>query len=56
MLEIIRFFYWKEPPLGSCDGFLWVGLYLIVGGLSSIARLFQIVLPITFILFCWSCS
>lgn len=21
MLEIIRFFYWKEPPLGHCHGF-----------------------------------
>lgn len=27
-LEIIRFFYWKEPPLGNCDGFFVGGLIL----------------------------
>ena len=52
MLEIIRFFLLEGTPRWAIVMiFLWVGLYLIVGGLSSIARLFQIVLPITFILF-----
>ncbi|PAE59599.1 spore gernimation protein, partial [Bacillus licheniformis] len=52
MLEIIRFFLLEGTPRWAVAMvFLWVGLYLIVGGLSSIARLFQIVLPITFILF-----
>lgn len=56
MLEIIRFFLLEGTPRWAIVMiFLWVGLYLIIGGLSSIARLFQIVLPITFILFCWSC-
>ncbi|USL45584.1 spore germination protein [Priestia megaterium] len=31
--------------------FMWVGLYLMVGGINPIARLFDIILPITVILF-----
>ncbi|QTL52668.1 spore germination protein [Priestia aryabhattai] len=31
--------------------FMWVGLYLIVGGINPIARLFDIVLPITVVIF-----
>ena len=51
-LEIIRFFLLEGTPRWAIAMvFLWVGLYLIVGGLSAIARLFQIVFPITVILF-----
>ncbi|MBT2667575.1 spore germination protein [Bacillus sp. ISL-4] len=31
--------------------FLWVGLYLIIGGINPIARMFEIILPITIIIF-----
>ncbi|MED3836044.1 GerAB/ArcD/ProY family transporter, partial [Peribacillus frigoritolerans] len=31
--------------------FMWVGLYLIIGGINPIARLFEIILPLTVILF-----
>src|SRR6478735_1783300 len=31
--------------------FMWVGLYLIVGGINPIARLFDIVSPITVVIF-----
>ncbi|MGM7723563.1 spore germination protein [Metabacillus sp. Hm71] len=31
--------------------FMWVGLYLIMGGINPMARLFEIILPITVILF-----
>jgi spore germination protein len=31
--------------------FMWVGLYLIIGGINPIARLFEIIFPITIILF-----
>ena len=31
--------------------FMWVGLYLILGGLSAIGRLFEIIFPITVIIF-----
>jgi spore germination protein len=30
---------------------MWVGLYLIIGGINPIARLFEIILPLTVILF-----
>ncbi|MGN9865209.1 spore germination protein [Bacillus swezeyi] len=52
MLEIIHFFLLEGTPRwATAMIFLWVGLYLIIGGLSSIARLFEIVFPITVILF-----
>lgn len=31
--------------------FMWVGFYLLIGGLSAITRLFQIIFPITVIIF-----
>ncbi|WP_078412040.1 spore germination protein [Priestia abyssalis] len=31
--------------------FMWIGLYLIMGGINSIARLFEIIFPITVFLF-----
>ncbi|WP_213427439.1 MULTISPECIES: spore germination protein [Paenibacillus] len=31
--------------------FLWVGLYLVLGGLNAIARLFELIFPITVIIF-----
>ena len=27
--------------------FMWIGLYLIMGGINSIARMFEIIFPIT---------
>ena len=34
--------------------FIWVGLYLVLGGLGAIARLFEIILPITIVVFVFS--
>ncbi|MFN2747449.1 spore germination protein [Bacillus sp. z60-18] len=52
MLEITHFFLLEGTPRwATAMVFLWVGLYSIVGGLSSLARLFEIVFPITVILF-----
>jgi spore germination protein len=31
--------------------FMWIGFYLIIGGINSIARLYEIILPITLIFF-----
>nr|WP_200792907.1 GerAB/ArcD/ProY family transporter [Bacillus mediterraneensis] len=31
--------------------FLWVGYYLLIGGITSIARLFEVIFPITIIVF-----
>lgn len=31
--------------------FMWIGLYLIMGGINSIARLFEVIFPITVFLF-----
>ncbi|MDQ0247365.1 spore germination protein [Bacillus fengqiuensis] len=31
--------------------FIWIGLYLIMGGINPIARLFEVIFPITFFLF-----
>ncbi|MGE7823110.1 spore germination protein [Paenibacillus sp. NPDC093718] len=31
--------------------FMWIGLYLIIGGINTIARLFEIIFPITIVIF-----
>lgn len=31
--------------------FMWIGLYLIMSGINSIARMFEIIFPITFFIF-----
>ncbi|SCA86228.1 spore germination protein A2 [Bacillus glycinifermentans] len=52
MLEITQFFLLQGTPDWAITMiFLWVGLYLIIGGLNPIARLFEIILPITVLLF-----
>ncbi|HWO98431.1 MAG TPA: spore germination protein [Bacillus sp. (in: firmicutes)] len=39
------------PTLAIIMPFMWIGLYLIMGGINSIARLFEIIFPITVFLF-----
>ncbi|MDA7027852.1 spore germination protein [Bacillus sp. CLL-7-23] len=52
MLEITLFFLLEGTPRWApAMIFIWVGLYLALGGINSIARLVQIVFPITVILF-----
>ena len=52
MSEITQFFLLEGTPLwATAIIFLWVGLYLMIGGLYPIARLFQIIFPITVLLF-----
>ena len=31
--------------------FMWIGLYLIMSGINSIARMFEIIFPITVFIF-----
>ncbi|MGF6949227.1 spore germination protein [Neobacillus sp. B4I6] len=52
MAEVIRYFLLEGTPIWAIMmPFMWVGLYLIIGGINPIARLFEIVLPITIFLF-----
>ncbi|MDQ0200181.1 spore germination protein [Neobacillus ginsengisoli] len=52
MAEVVRYLLLEETPLWAIMmTFMWVGLYLILGGINPIARLFEIVLPITIFLF-----
>ncbi|MCY9515607.1 spore germination protein [Paenibacillus apiarius] len=39
------------PHWAIIMAFMWVGLYLVIGGLPAIARLFEIIFPITVIIF-----
>ncbi|WP_232490262.1 spore germination protein [Neobacillus cucumis] len=52
MAEVTRMFLLEGTPTwGIIMPFMWVGLYLILGGIPSIARLFEIIFPITVIFF-----
>lgn len=39
------------PPWASVMVFMWIGLYLITGGINPIARLFELILPVTIIIY-----
>ncbi|RCW50827.1 spore germination protein [Paenibacillus prosopidis] len=39
------------PPWASVMVFMWVSLYLMVGGINPIARLFELILPVTIIIY-----
>ncbi|MGO4886219.1 spore germination protein [Anaerobacillus sp. MEB173] len=41
----------NTPPWAITIPFMWVGIYLILGGINPIARLFEIIFPITIIIF-----
>lgn len=52
MLEITKFFLLQGTPDWAITMiFLWVGLYLITGGINPIARMCDIILPSTVFLF-----
>lgn len=52
MAEVTNFFLLESTPIWAIImPFMWIGLYLIIGGINSIARLFEIILPITIVFF-----
>nr|WP_295970143.1 spore germination protein [uncultured Bacillus sp.] len=52
MAEVTSFLLLEETPQWPITmTFMWVGLYLILGGINAIARLFEMILPITVIFF-----
>ncbi|WP_148359144.1 spore germination protein [Peribacillus simplex] len=52
MAEVISYLLLEGTPTWAITMiFMWVGLYLIIGGINPIARLFEIILPLTVILF-----
>ncbi|WP_431811973.1 spore germination protein [Lysinibacillus sp. FW12] len=52
MAEVTSLFLLEGTPTWAIIlPFLWVGLYLISSGINSIARLFEIIFPITFVIF-----
>jgi spore germination protein len=52
MGEVTSFFLLEGTPMWAIIiPFIWIGLFLLLGGITSIARLFEIILPITIILF-----
>ncbi|MGY5483711.1 GerAB/ArcD/ProY family transporter [Paenibacillus sp. ALE2] len=56
LAEVTVFFLLEGTPIWAIViPFIWVGSYLVFGGINSIARLYQIVLPISlfFLLLCF---
>ncbi len=51
MAEVISFFARRNPTWAIVMPFMWIGLYLIMSGINSIARMFEIIFPITFFIF-----
>ncbi|HDV4620643.1 TPA: GerAB/ArcD/ProY family transporter, partial [Bacillus anthracis] len=52
MAEVISFFLLEGTPTWAIVmPFMWIGLYLIMSGINSIARMFEIIFPITFFIF-----
>ncbi|KRF51466.1 spore gernimation protein [Bacillus sp. Soil768D1] len=52
MAEVVRYFLLEGTPTWAIMmPFMWISLYLIMGGINPIARLFEIILPITIFLF-----
>ncbi|MDK8193522.1 spore germination protein [Paenibacillus sp. UMB7766-LJ446] len=52
MAEVTRLYLLEGTPVWAIVMvFMWVGFYLISGGINSMARLYEIILPITLILF-----
>jgi spore germination protein len=52
MAETTRLFLLQGTPIWAIlMPFLWIGLYLILGGINSIARMFEIIFPVTVIFF-----
>jgi len=52
MVEVTGFYLLEGTPVWAITmSFIWVGLYLTIGGINPIARMFEIIFPITVILF-----
>ncbi|WP_078414842.1 spore germination protein [Priestia abyssalis] len=52
LAEVTSFFLLEGTPTWAIImPFMWIGLYLIMGGIDPIARLFEIIFPITIFLF-----
>ncbi|PEJ48132.1 MULTISPECIES: GerAB/ArcD/ProY family transporter [unclassified Bacillus (in: firmicutes)] len=52
MAETTRLFLLQDtPPWAILIPFLWIGLYLVLGGINSIARMLEIIFPITVLFF-----
>jgi len=52
MAEVTCFFLLEGTPNWAIViAFMWIGIYLVAGGIDPIARLFEIILPITIIIF-----
>ncbi|MED2485891.1 spore germination protein, partial [Bacillus thuringiensis] len=52
MAEVINFFLLEGTPTWAIVmPFMWIGLYLIMSGINSIARMFEIIFPITVFIF-----
>ncbi|OAB41498.1 spore germination protein [Paenibacillus glacialis] len=50
MAEVTMLYLLESTPIWAIVmSFMWIGLYLITSGINSIARLFEIILPITII-------
>lgn len=52
LAEVTSFFLLEGTPIWAIImPFLWIGIYLIIGGLNPIARIFEIIFPITVVIF-----
>ncbi|MCM3786292.1 spore germination protein [Neobacillus mesonae] len=52
MAEVTRLYLLEGTPVWAyVMVFMWVGFYLVLGGVNSLARLYEIILPITLIIF-----
>jgi len=50
MAEVTRLYLLESTPMWAIVmSFMWIGLYLITSGINSMARLFEIILPITIV-------
>lgn len=52
MAEVTSFYLLEGTPIWAIImPFMWISLYLIMGGINSIARLFEIIFPVTVVFF-----
>ncbi|WP_139488822.1 spore germination protein [Brevibacillus dissolubilis] len=52
LVEVTSYFLLEGTPSWALlMPFMWVGLYLIMGGINPIARLYEIIFPITLVIF-----
>ncbi|WP_209122701.1 spore germination protein [Alkalihalobacillus sp. BA299] len=52
LAEVTELYLLDKTPIWAITmPFMWIGLYLIIGGINPIARLFEIIFPITIIIF-----